>query len=143
MAKYAVWTKWHWPNGVGSAEQMQDGMKGIKADHPAEDIIWWHIDGNHHMSVVIYKTEEEAKAHLEWRKNHRAETVRDYDVQLLEEQMGPVAAQMSARQDIARFFRIRPTSQECRGWEPMVLNRQFKFGVIRWTGGTNDFVGRH
>ena len=95
MAKYAVWTKWHWPNGVGSAEMMQDGMKGIKADHPAEDIFWWHIDGNHHMSVVIYKTEEEAKAHLEWRKNHRAETVRDYDVQLLEEQMGPVAAQMS------------------------------------------------
>ena len=95
MAKYAVWTKWLWPNGVGSAEQMQDGMKGIKADHPAEDIIWWHIDGNHHMSVVIYKTEEEAKAHLEWRKNHRAETVRDYDVQLLEELMGPVAAQMS------------------------------------------------
>ena len=95
MAEYAVWTKWHWPNGVGSAEMMQDGMEGIKADHPAEDIIWWHIQGNHHMSVVIYKTEEEAKAHLEWRKNDRAETVRDYDVQLLEDQMGPVAAQMS------------------------------------------------
>ena len=95
MAKYAVWTNWHWPNGVGSVEMMKDGMKGIKTDHPAEDIIWWQIDGNHPMSVTIYKTEEEAMAHLEWRKNHRAETVRDYDVQLLEEQMGHVAAQMS------------------------------------------------
>ena len=52
-------------SGIGPmewVEQMQDGMKGIKTDHPAEDIIWWHIDGNHHMSVVIYKTEEEASA---------------------------------------------------------------------------------
>ena len=95
MAKYAVWTKWHWPNGVGSVEMMQDGMKGIKTDHPAEDIIWWQLDENHHISIVIYKTEEEAKAHLEWRKKYRAETVRDYDVQSHEEQMGPVAAQMS------------------------------------------------
>ena len=30
MAKDAVWTKWPWPNGVGSVEMMQDGMKGIK-----------------------------------------------------------------------------------------------------------------
>ena len=95
MAKYEVRTEWHWPNGLGSVELMQDGMKGIKTGHPAEDIIWWQLDGNYHMSVVIYKTEEEAKAHLDWRKKHRAETVRDYDVQSHEEQMGPVAAQMS------------------------------------------------
>ena len=95
MAKYAVWTKWHWPYGVGSVKMIQDRLKGIKADHPAEDIIWWHIDGNHYISVVIQKTEQGAKLHLKWRKNHRAETVRDYDVHLLEEQMGPVAAQMS------------------------------------------------
>ena len=39
MTKYSVGTKWHWPNGVGSVELMQDGMKGIKTGHPAEDII--------------------------------------------------------------------------------------------------------
>ena len=44
------------------------------------------------MSVVIYKTGKEAKTHLEWSKSHRAETVRDYDVQLLDAQMGPLVA---------------------------------------------------
>ena len=56
MAKDAVWTKWHWPNDVDFVELMQDGMKGVKTGHPAEDIIRWQLDENHHISIVIYKT---------------------------------------------------------------------------------------
>ena len=74
---------------------MQYGLAGIKPEHSAEDIIWWHIDDYHHMSLAVYNSQEAAKAHLEWRRSDRAETVKDYDVQLLEEQIGPIVAQMS------------------------------------------------
>ena len=73
---------------MGDVETMLDGMKGIKADHQAEKTIWCHIDVNHHISVVIYKIGEEAKIHFEWSKSHRTETVRDYDVHLLDAKGG-------------------------------------------------------
>ena len=38
MAKYII-DKVALPNGMGDVEMMLDGMKDIKADHPAEKII--------------------------------------------------------------------------------------------------------
>ena len=38
MAKYAVHTKWSWPNGVPSAESMQQRHREVKSKTKAEDI---------------------------------------------------------------------------------------------------------
>ena len=55
MAKYAVYTKWYHEKGVRPAEEMSEGMlNNVKPGHPAEDIIWWQIDENHHQSIIIY-----------------------------------------------------------------------------------------
>jgi hypothetical protein len=39
MAKYAVHTKWSWPDGVPSAESMQQRHREVKSKTKAEDII--------------------------------------------------------------------------------------------------------
>ncbi len=41
MAKYAVHTKWEWPNGVPSADTMQGWHREFKSQTKAEDIIWF------------------------------------------------------------------------------------------------------
>ena len=38
MAKYAIHTKWSWPDGVPSAESMQDAHRELKSKTKAEDI---------------------------------------------------------------------------------------------------------
>ncbi|MDC0565139.1 hypothetical protein OAO56_02550 [Amylibacter sp.] len=48
MAKYAVHTKWSWPDGVPSAESMQQRHREVKSKTKAEDIIWFKIDENTH-----------------------------------------------------------------------------------------------
>ena len=54
MTKYAVYTKWHWPNGVMSLDELQKHMKdNIKPSSLADDVVWWKIDDNHHQSVII------------------------------------------------------------------------------------------
>ena len=47
MAKYAIHTKWSWPDGVPSAESMQDAHRELKSKTKAEDIIWFKIDEKH------------------------------------------------------------------------------------------------
>ena len=61
MAKYAVHTKWSWPDGVPSAETMQGWHRGHKSNTKAEDIIWFKIDENTHQSVIIYSSEADAQ----------------------------------------------------------------------------------
>ena len=56
MAKYAVHTKWSWPDGVPSAESMQDAHRELKLKTKAEDIIWFKIDENTHQSLIIYSS---------------------------------------------------------------------------------------
>ena len=51
MAKYAIYTKQYWRNGVKSAEQLQERMAQHRGQTAAEDIIQWQIDDNHHQSV--------------------------------------------------------------------------------------------
>ena len=53
MAKYAVYTKWAWPNGVPSAEEMQGRHRAVKSKTEALDVLWWQIDENTHKPVII------------------------------------------------------------------------------------------
>ena len=40
MTKYAVYTKWHWPNGVMSLDELQKHMKdNIKPSSLADDVV--------------------------------------------------------------------------------------------------------
>ena len=43
MAKYAIHTKWSWPEGVPSAETMQEWHREHRSNTKAEDIIWFKI----------------------------------------------------------------------------------------------------
>ena len=43
MTKYAIHTKWSWPNGVPSAETMQAKHRELRSQTKAEDIIWFKI----------------------------------------------------------------------------------------------------
>ena len=96
MKKYAVYTKWFHEKGVRPAEEMSQGMPdNVKPSHPAEDIIWWQIDENHHQSVIIYSSENEANKHRSEVEKLRASSSKEYSLKLVEEFMGPVLAQMS------------------------------------------------
>ena len=96
MAKYAVYTKWYHEKGVRPAEEMSEGMlTNVKPGHPAEDIIWWQIDENHHQSIIIYLSEDEAKKHRAEVEKLRVSSSKEYSTKLIEEYMGPVLAQMS------------------------------------------------
>ena len=96
MTKYAIYTKWYWKDGIASPEDMQNGMKeNLVGKTQAEDVIWWKIDENHHQSVIIYPSEESAKAELEQRVAKRANDSEESGIILLEEHMGPVMSQLS------------------------------------------------
>ena len=73
MTKYAVHTKWSWPNGVPSAESMQQRHREVKSKTKAEDIIWFKIDENTHQSVIIYSSEADAKEENAQRQAMRKE----------------------------------------------------------------------
>ena len=95
MAKYAVYTKWAWPNGVPSAEEMQGRHRAVKSKTEALDILWWQIDENTHQSVIIYPSEEIAKKELAQRKEMRKQTIEETGHSLVEETMGPILSIMS------------------------------------------------
>ena len=46
MTKYAIHTKWAWPNGVPSAETMKARHLELRSKTKAEEIIWFKIDEN-------------------------------------------------------------------------------------------------
>ena len=95
MAKYAVYTKWVWPNGVPSAEEMQGRHSAVKSKTEALDILWWQIDENTHQSVIIYPSEEIAKKELAQRKEMRKQTIEETGHEMVEETMGPFLSIMS------------------------------------------------
>ena len=96
MEKYAVYTKWHHEKGVRPAKEMSDNMrKNVKPGHPADDIIWWQIDDNHHQSIIIYPSEDAAKKHRTEVEKLRASSSKEFSIRLVDEYTGPVLAQMS------------------------------------------------
>ena len=95
MAKYAVHTKWSWPNGVPSAESMQQRHREVKSKTKAEDIIWFKIDENTHQSVIIYSSEADAKEENAQRQAMRKDTITETGHSMVEETMGEVLSIMS------------------------------------------------
>ena len=95
MAKYAIHTKWSWPNGVPSAECIQQRHREVKSKTKAEDIIWFKIDDNTHQSVMIYSSETDAKEENAQRQKYREQTILDTGHSMVEETMGEVLSIMS------------------------------------------------
>ena len=89
MAKYAVYTKWRWPNGVASPEQMQGWHRELKAEGTnVEEIIWWKMDDDHHQSVIVYPSQEAAQADIKKRQENRDKGSDEEGIKLIEETMG-------------------------------------------------------
>ena len=95
MAKYAIHTKWSWPNGVPSAETMQQRHRELRSKTKAEDIIWFKIDENTHQSVMIFSSEEDAQEENEKRQEMRKQTIELTGHSMVEETMGPILSIMS------------------------------------------------
>ena len=95
MAKYAVHTKWLWPDGVPNAESMQQRHREVKSKTKAEDIIWFKIDENTHQSVIIYSSELDAKEENAQRQAMRKDTITETGHSMVEETMGEVLSIMS------------------------------------------------
>ena len=94
--KYAVDTKWCWPNGIMDANEIQSHMrKNLKDKSVADNIILWKIYENRHQSVIIYPSEESAKTKLAKRLAKRTDDIRQGGIKLLKEYTGPVLAQMT------------------------------------------------
>ena len=95
MAKYAVHTKWSWPDGVPSAESMQDAHRELKLKTKAEDIIWFKIDENTHQSVIIYSSETDAQEERAKLQEQRKKDTASNGASMVEETMGPILSIMS------------------------------------------------
>ena len=95
MAKYAVHTKWSWPNGVPSAESMQQRHREVKSKTKAEDIIWFKIDENTHQSVIIYSSETDAQEERAKLQEQRKKDTASNGASMVEETMGPILSIMS------------------------------------------------
>ena len=95
MTKYAIHTKWSWPNGVPSAELMQAKHRELRSQTKAEDIIWFKIDKNTHQSVIIFSSEEDAQEENTKRQELRKQTIEETGHSLVEETMGPILSIMS------------------------------------------------
>ena len=95
MTKYAIHTKWSWPNGVPSAETMQARHREFRSETKAEDIIWFKIDENTHQSVIIFSSEEDAQEENAKRQELRKQTIEETGHSLVEETMGPILSIMS------------------------------------------------
>ena len=94
MAKYAVYTKWFWKDGVPEDTFVQDWLRGRKPNMITEDTILFRIDDIHHGSITTYANESDCKKEresvLEERKRNQEE-----GAQLIDENVGPVMGQMS------------------------------------------------
>ena len=96
MSKYAIYTKWYWSNGIASAEEMQNGMKeNLVGKTEAEDIIWWKMDEHHHQSIIIFSSEDVARAEFEKRQEMRNKTTSKHNTKMVEEIMDPILSQLS------------------------------------------------
>ena len=93
--KYAVYTKWVWPNGVPSAEEMQARHRAVKSKTKAENILCWQIDENTHQSLIVYPSEDAAVEEMAQRDAMRKETIDETGHKLVEETKGPFLSIMA------------------------------------------------
>ena len=52
MAKFVVYSKWFWKDGVPEDAFVQDWLRGRKPNMIAEDTVLFKVDDNHHGSVT-------------------------------------------------------------------------------------------
>jgi len=71
MTKYAIYSKWFWPDGLPSLEAMQENQQNFKPKTKALDVIWWQIDENTHQSATIFASEQDAKDEVALRNENR------------------------------------------------------------------------
>ena len=95
MTKYAIYTKWFWPDGLPSLEAMQVNQQNFKPKTKALDVIWWRIDENTHQSVIIFVSEQDAKDEAALRNENRKKTAKASGHKMVEETMGPIISIMS------------------------------------------------
>ena len=96
MEKYIVYAVWFDEKGLRPAEEMRDGMrKNVKPYSPAEDVICWKMDDNHHQSITIYSSEDAAIKHRAELEKFRKNSSNEYSIKVIDETMGPVVAQLS------------------------------------------------
>ena len=95
MTKYAIYTKWFWPDGLPSVEAMQENQQNFKPKTKALDVIWWRIDENTHQSVIIFASEQDAKDEAALRNENRTKTAEASGHKMIEETMGPIISIMS------------------------------------------------
>ncbi|NCW61828.1 MAG: hypothetical protein EBW07_11705 [Rhodobacteraceae bacterium] len=74
--KYAVYTKWVWPNGVPSAEEMQARHRAVK-------------------SLIVYPSEDAAIEEMAQRDAMRKETIDETGHKMVEETKGPFLSIMA------------------------------------------------
>lgn len=95
MTKYAIYTKWFWPDGLPNLEAMQENQQNFKPKTKALDVIWWRIDENRHQSVIIFASEQDAKDEVALRNENRKKTAEASGHKMVEETMGPIISIMS------------------------------------------------
>ena len=64
MAKFVVYSKWFWKDGVPKDAFVQDWLRGRKPNMIAEDTVLFKVDQNHHGSVTTYENEADFKKEL-------------------------------------------------------------------------------
>ena len=90
---YSVWFD---EKGLRPTEEMRDGIrKNVKPYSPAENVIWWKMDDNHHQSITIYSSEDAAIKHRAELEQFRKNSSNEYSIKMIDETMGPVVAQLS------------------------------------------------
>ena len=95
MTKYAIFTKWFWPDGLPSLEAMQENQQNFKPKTKTLDVIWWRIDENTHQSVIIFASEQDAKDEVALRNENRKNTAEASGHKMVEETMEPIISIMS------------------------------------------------
>ena len=95
MTKYAIYTKWFWPDGLPILEAMQENQQNFKPKTKALDVIWWRIDENTHQSVIIFASEQDAKDEVALRNENRKNTAEASGHKMVEETMEPIISIMS------------------------------------------------
>ena len=95
MTKYAIFTKWFWPDGMPSLEAMQENQQNFKPKTKALDVIWWRIDENTHQQVIIFASEQNAKDEVALRNENRKNTAEASGHKMVEETMEPIISIMS------------------------------------------------
>ena len=95
MTKYAIYTKWFWPDGLPSVEAMQENQQNFKPKTKALDVIWWRSDENTNQSATIFASEQYAKDEGALRNENRKKKAKASGHKMVEETMGPIISIMS------------------------------------------------